>query len=87
MGGFVNQQIKKNLGSLYCKQYGPRSDCLHGNSPTRVHIVFFHDKNYLKCMPLECKKQTIFSDRVKVNLMFSLSKNVLYDDYEHVPIW
>ena len=32
------------LGSLYCKQYGPRSDCSQTSSLIRVHIVCLHDK-------------------------------------------
>ena len=32
------------LGSLYCKQYGPRSDCSLWSSLISVHIVCFHDK-------------------------------------------
>ena len=31
------------LGSLYCKQYGPRSDCSLGSSLIRVHSICFHD--------------------------------------------
>ena len=33
------------LGSLYCKQYEPRSGCFQGSSLIRVHIVCFHLKN------------------------------------------
>ena len=29
--------------SIYCKQYGPRSDCSQGSSLIRVHGVCFHD--------------------------------------------
>ena len=32
------------LVSLYCKHYGPRSDCSPGSSLIRVHSVCFHDK-------------------------------------------
>ena len=31
------------LGSLYSKQYGPRSDCSQGSSLIRIHSVCFHD--------------------------------------------
>ena len=31
-------------GSLYCKQYGPRSDCSFGSSLIRVHYFCSHDK-------------------------------------------
>ena len=34
------------LGSLYCKQYGPRSDCSLGSSLNRAHSDSFH-QNYL----------------------------------------
>ena len=32
------------LGSLYCKQYGPRSHCFQWSSLIRVHSICFHDK-------------------------------------------
>ena len=32
------------LGSLYCKQYETRSDCLPQQSD-QVHIVYFHEKS------------------------------------------
>ena len=32
------------LGSLYCKQYEPRSDCSKGDSLIRGHIVCLHEK-------------------------------------------
>ena len=32
------------FGSVYCKQYGPRSDCSHRSSLIRVHDVCFDDK-------------------------------------------
>ena len=34
------------LGSLYCKQYGPRSDCSIRSSLIRVHSVCLHNKIY-----------------------------------------
>ena len=34
------------LDSLYCNQYGPRSDCSQGSSLIRVHNVCFHE-NFL----------------------------------------
>ena len=39
----------KFLGSLICKQYGPRSDCSLVSSLIRVHIVCLHEKSSLKC--------------------------------------
>ena len=33
------------LGSIYCKQYGSRSDCSKGSSQFKVYIVCFHDIN------------------------------------------
>ena len=36
------------LGSLYCKQYRPRSDCPQ-EQPDQVHIVCFHEKSSLNC--------------------------------------
>ena len=32
------------VGSLYCKQYGPRSDCSLRTILIRVHSVCFYDK-------------------------------------------
>ena len=32
------------LGSIYCKQVGPRSDCSKGSSLIMVHSVCFHEK-------------------------------------------
>ena len=37
-----------HFGSLYCKQYGPRSDCSLGTSLIRAHSVCFHQKSSLK---------------------------------------
>ena len=36
------------LSSLYCKQYGPRSDCSLRSSLIRVHSVCFHDESSLE---------------------------------------
>ena len=35
------------LSSLYCKQYGPRSDCSLGSSLIRGHTICFLDKSSL----------------------------------------
>ena len=40
--------LLKYLSSLYCKQYGPRSDCSLNSSLIRVHIVCFHDESRLE---------------------------------------
>ena len=32
------------IGGLYCKQYGPRSDCSLRSSLIRVHSVCLHDQ-------------------------------------------
>ena len=39
------------FGSLhvYCKQYGPKSDCSFRCSLIKVHTVCFHDKSCLEC--------------------------------------
>ena len=54
------------LGSLYCKQYGPRLDCSHGSSLIRVHIVDFYEKSCLKCSWIygaDLKSRQHFKDR------------------------
>ena len=45
------------LGNLYCKQYGPRSDCSHES---------FHESSLkFTCICSRCKKQTTFSGQKK----------------------
>ena len=51
------------LGSLYCKQYGPRSDCSLGSKLIGVHSVCFFDKIKSEVHLDICsrrKKQTTF---------------------------
>ena len=35
-----------HIGNLYCKQYGPRSDCSLRSSLIRVHSVRFYNQKY-----------------------------------------
>ena len=35
---------RMRICDLYCKPYGPRSDCLGLSSLIRVHSVILHDK-------------------------------------------
>ena len=54
------------LDSLYCKQYGPSSDCSLWSSLIRVHIVWFSEKYSLMCIwiyaaDLRCRRH--FQDK------------------------
>ena len=52
------------IGSIYCKQYGPRSDCSQG---IRVHNVCFHYKIRSEVRLNICsrhKKQMTFSGQI-----------------------
>ena len=64
------------LGSLYCKQYGPRLDCSQVSSLIRAHSVGGNDKIYSKAICRRPKIQTTFSGqkhtggiRVNFNLL------------------
>ena len=49
------------LGSLYCNQNGPRSDCSQGSRLIRVHSVCIHEKVLSELrlnICIRCKKQT-----------------------------
>ena len=55
------------LGSLYCKQYGPRSDC----SPIKVHTVYFQDEIKSEVDMNICSAQ-YFQDKNMVRIRVTL---------------
>ena len=54
------------FGSLYCKQYGPRSDCSLWSSLVRVHIICFSGVHLNIC---SSNKQTAFSGQKNIMIM------------------
>ena len=77
---------------LYCKHYGPRSDCFLRSSLIRVHSVCFHGKGFsvvLLSICTRCIKQTTFSGhKMKIMEVFLLYL-ILYvsvNNYGHVEM-
>ena len=54
------------LSSLYCKRYGPISDCSQGSSLIRVHIVCLHKKVQTEVhLTIFCRgKKSTFSGQI-----------------------
>ena len=57
----VCSHLLMHFGSLYCKQYAPRSDCFFRGSLIRVHSVCFESKIILECMSIYAYNKTTFS--------------------------
>ena len=64
------------LGSLNCKQYGPRSDCFLWSSLLRVHIVYVHGLTRWTGVKLFIHTH-IFNGRGKIKQQLQLTLYIL----------